>query len=187
MQILSKNFELPQKIRNVNNEVNTNSYLTPSFKSSKTKVVENLSKEVASSINFDSNLIKDIFKDSKKRALFMDLLGATIAATVANIVNALSDNEVVSDSTTVNQENSQTITQKEQVGNISSEIKFDATKGVAPKLEKDFIAYVEENFEGNQIIFDRLKLLFNKFAAHNRKCCHIIDGKTTDNKNMSDK
>ena len=53
MQILSKQFLLPQNIKNANNKQRQAAVSAPSFKASKTAVIDSLSKEISSNIKLE--------------------------------------------------------------------------------------------------------------------------------------
>lgn len=198
MQILSKNFIVPQNAKNINNtQISSPISQTPTFKASKTKVIEGITKELTNEIKLEGTKVKDILKDPKKRTLFFELLGAAIVSTVSTIVNIMepttsSDdskksigktNQKVSNKKTNTASNNSEVIGASQAQEVDT-IKFDATKGIAPKIEKDFINFVNENFADNQIISDRLKLLFNEFGAFNRKDGHILNNNVVANKEI---
>ena len=176
MQILSKNFSLPKDIKNVNNQ-SSSKLSNPNFKSSKTKIAEELSSSLTKHLSTDA--IKDIFSNPKKKNLFLEILGATIVSTVANIVNLMGGEEKVEENLLpqvgvqkqeVDTKNKDTQVEKTQSLKKETEvIKFERLKGTTPKIENDFQNYVNENFADDNITSDRLKLLFNKFGGSNRK------------------
>ena len=208
MQILSKQFLLPQNIKNANNKQRQAAVSAPSFKASKTAVIDSLSKEISSNIKLEGSKLKNIFADPEKRATFMEVLGVSVLATATKLYELLSgdtDNNsetveqasTTSSTSTANTSTSAIATQalraqgqrSEEDGvipptSMPEEIKFDTTRGVAPQVEKDFINYVNEKFSENKVVSDRLKLLFNKFGGHNRKFGHVIDGKVLGNKEI---
>ena len=71
MQILSKNFSLPKDIKNVNNQ-SSSKLSNPNFKSSKTKIAEELGSSLTKHLSTDA--IKDIFSNPKKKNLFFQYL-----------------------------------------------------------------------------------------------------------------
>ncbi len=190
MQILSKNFILPQNTKNIDKKDTSNNFsVTPSFKSAKTRIIEGLTQEITNGIKLEGAKLTEILSNPQKRALFFEILGATIISSVTTIVNLTNIDSLNNEQTQVEDKNAESQSQNTENGNtkeqtLSSQIKFDATKGVAPQIEKDFIAFVNENFSSDQITSDRLKLLFNKFAAHNRKGSHVSDGNIVTNKDI---
>ena len=191
MQILSKQFLLPKNTRDINqNTRNVNYVNKPAFRATKTTVIDSLSKELSNNIKLDAKKLKEILGNPEKRTLFFEMLGAAIVSTVTNLMGVLDAD--TSDKTTTktqgksskSQANSATNGSEAQSGTLTSEIKFDSTKGATPQIEKDFKNFVLENFAENQAVLDRLKLLFNKFAAYNRKGNHILNEKTVSNKEI---
>ena len=191
MQILSKQFLLPQNTRDINqNTRNVNYVNKPAFRATKTTVIDSLTKELSNNIKLDAKKLKEILGNPEKRTLFFEMLGVAIVSTVTNLMGVLDAD--TSDKTTTktqgksskSQANSATNGSEAQSGTLTSEIKFDSTKGATPQIEKDFKNFVLENFAENQAVLDRLKLLFNKFAAYNRKGNHILNEKTVSNKEI---
>ncbi|MBR1984313.1 MAG: hypothetical protein IKA31_01085, partial [Clostridia bacterium] len=190
MQILSKNFSLPKNIKTINNSP-TKQVSNPNFKSSKTKIAKELGNELTKHLQREN--IKDILTNPKKKTLFFEMVGATIVATVSNIVNLMgdTDEEIIIDKKikeNVKQDKVENeihiIGEKQEFVNTEektispSNIKFERLKGTTPKIENDFQDYVNENFADDNITSDRLKLLFNKFGGSNRKKLFVYEDLT---------
>ena len=74
MQILSKNFILPQNTKNINkNDASSNFSVTPSFKSAKTSIIEGLTQEITKGIKLEGTKLTEILSNPQKRALFFEM------------------------------------------------------------------------------------------------------------------
>lgn len=183
MQILSKNFNLPQNTRTINqNGTKTSNPVSPSFKSGKKGITDLLEKKVKNILESGNGGLEDIFANKKKKETFIDVLATLMITASASIARSLGQEkdqkeEAIEIPTLDN------LTQERE--EKAEHIEFKTVKGRAPQNEKDLQKFIIDNYKDNQIFFDRLKLLFNQYCGANRNNSHIYEGEKISNKTLT--
>lgn len=203
MELLRPNFVLDNRIKNITPQQNTNLSRTPSFRAGKGEFGKELGDYVLKSLNADNSFLKDTFNNPKKRETFLQTLGSIIVATAATLTNILTSSDEVEETPEIPDKSvsveeskidnsNEPLTEKieeEKVEEKTQEqlkkenhLEFKTLRGKKPQIETDYIDFVHDKFADNEIVSNKLTLLFNEFGGVNRNNKHLLNDEAIENK-----
>lgn len=203
MELLRPNFVLDNRIKNITPQQNTNLSRTPSFRAGKGEVGKELGDYVLKSLNADNSFLKDTFNNPKKRETFLQTLGSIIVATAATLTNILTSSDEVEETPEIPDKSvsveeskidnsSEPLTEKIEEEKVEEKpqeplkkenhLEFKTLRGKKPQIETDYIDFVHDKFADNEIVSNKLTLLFNEFCGVNRNNKHLLNDEAIENK-----